>query len=214
MNLPKQKHRKQYINENSLAIPLALFATGALAYYLLKRADAKGTLPLAASRRGVHLEGSVSIERSAKEIYNYWRDFVQLANVMTFLDRVEDRGAGITHWVIAGPKSSTIEWDSEVVTDLPNERLSWQSIPGSDMHTWGEVRFQDSPHGRGTEVLVDMYFEPPGKMAGSAVGYFLKGLEKAVLNQNLRNLKAYMETGEVPTNKRQAPSGHSLENPL
>lgn len=214
MNLTKQSRRKKYVKQAGIipALLAGMLTAGALTYYLVRRSEAKrDPLSIGASRRGVHLKGSVLIERSAEEIYNYWRSFEKLPEIMTFLDRVEDRGAGLTHWVIAGPKNSTLEWDSEVISDRPNERISWQSIPGSDIQTWGAVQFKGDSRGRGTNVLVDLYFEPPGKMAGTAVGRILKGLENAILKRNLRDLKSYMETGEVPMQGRKSANGSVLE---
>lgn len=214
MNLTKQNRRKQDVHQTSLipVIVVGILATGALTYYLIRRAEAKrDPSSIRGSRGGVHLNGSVFIERSSEEIYNYWRNFEKLPEIMTFLDRVEERGADLSHWVISGPKNSTLEWDSEVINDLPNERISWQSIPGSDIRTWGEVQFKDDSQGRGTNVLVDLYFEPSGKMASAVAKHFLKGLENAILNQNLRDLKSYMETGEIPAQGKRSPNGSVLE---
>lgn len=214
MNSIMHNRRKHDVKQTSFipALVVGVLATGALTYYLVKRAeDRRDPSSIKGGRRGVHLNGSVFIERSAEEIYNYWRNFEKLPEIMTFLDRVEERGSDLTHWVVAGPKKSTLEWDSEVIRDLLNERISWQSIPGSEIRTWGEVQFKADSQGRGTDVLVDLYFEPPGKMAGAVLGRFLKGLENAILNQNLRDLKTYMETGEIPAHARKNPNGSVLE---
>lgn len=189
-------------------VVLGVVAAGLFAYYSASRQHTNRRLPFMTTKRHrVHLHGSINIDRSAEDIYAYWRDFSQLPKTMSFLERVEDRGAGITHWVAKGPFNTTLEWDSQVVDDLPNERISWNSLEGSDIRTWGDVQFRDNPRRRGTHVMVNFNFEPPGKIAGAAVGRFLSGLENAVLNQNLRNLKAYMETGEVPTNRLRRTTG-------
>lgn len=205
MDLRRQRRRALDKQRSGMigGITLGLLAAGMLVYYAARRSEGTRRLPFVGKRRTVHLEGSINIDRGAEDIYNYWRNFVQLPKVMTFLDRIEDRGGGLTHWVAKGPLGTSIEWDSEVVDDIPNERISWQSLEGSDINTWGNVQFRDNPRGRGTNVTVGLNFEPPGRMAGAAIGHFLTGLEQAMLNQNLRNLKAYMETGEVPTNRWQ-----------
>jgi len=181
------------------AAAIGLVVTGVLAYCAATRNREDRGLPFVVARRHrIHLQGAIHIDRSAKDIYTYWRDFSQLPKTMTFLENVEERGNDVSHWVAKGPLDSTLEWDSQIMDDLPNERISWHSLGGSDIRTWGDVEFRKNPHGQGTEVVVNFNFEPPGKIAGAAIGRFLKGLETAVLNQNLRNLKAYMETGEVP----------------
>ncbi len=210
VSLHRKKRRNLDLKQSSVtaAVPLGLLATSLVAYYLYKHFNTESG-PSVTGSHPVSLKSSVKIGRSPEEIYNYWRSFVQLPKVMTFLERVEDLGGGLTHWVATGPKGSTIEWDSEIVDDLPNERISWQSLPGSEIDTWGNVQFRSDSQGRGTAVVVELNFKPPGNIAGAAVGHFFKGLENAVLNQNLRNLKAYMETGEVPTNRRQNHNGQA-----
>ncbi|MDQ2078510.1 SRPBCC family protein [Marinimicrobium sp. ABcell2] len=171
-------------------------AAAGLAYRFAIRKDAR--LPFASRSRAVHLEGSINIEKPVEEIYNFWRSFVDLPKVMSFLERIEDKGGDVTHWVARGPLATTLEWDSEVIEDVPNGRIAWQSLEGSEIKTWGDVKFLGRSHTRGTDVIVNLYFEPPGSLAGATVGRFLKGLENAMLMQNLRNLKAYLEAGEIP----------------
>lgn len=151
--------------------------------------------------RDIHLSSSIVIDRTASDIYEFWRDLSHLPRVMGFLERVEQREGNISHWVARGPAGPALEWDSEIVEDVPGHRLSWRSLEGSEISTWGSVVFEPSADGRGTEVSVSLNFNPPGHSAGSAAAHFLKGLESSVLSKNLRNLKAYMEAGEIPTNK-------------
>lgn len=180
-------------------------AVGVLSVGLLYRVMARneaGTmrLPFRGPRaRSVHLQGSVNIDRSPESLYRFWRRFEDLPKVMTFLDRVEEKDPGVTHWVVQTPLGATVEWDSEVVEDLPNHKISWRSLEGSDIRSWGDIEFHSRYQGRSSDVVLNLHFEPPGKGVGAAVERFLGGLERAVLNQNLRNFKAYMETGEVPT---------------
>lgn len=150
--------------------------------------------------RDVHLVTTITINRPASEIYEYWKGFTRLPQIMTFLDRVEPRGERLSHWVAGDPRGGTIEWDSEVTEDVPNQRIAWRSVEGSELPNWGAVRFNKAPGDRGTEVHLSMHYEPPGGRLGSALGHFLEGMSEEVLKQNLRHLKAYLETGEIPTN--------------
>lgn len=197
------RRQSNHTRRNNIVVgALGVLSAGLIYRAVSRRTPGAGRLPLTGSSpKTVHLQGSVNIDRSAESLYRFWRSFVELPRVMTFLDRVEERERGLTHWVVNSPLGATIEWDSEVTEDIPNQRISWRSLEGSDIHSWGDVEFRDRYQGRSTDVTLNLHFEPPGKAAGAAVERFLGGLEKAVLNQNLRNLKAYMETGEVPTNR-------------
>lgn len=157
--------------------------------------------------RDVHLSSSVVIDRPARDIYDFWRDFSNLPRVMGFLEQVQPREGNISHWVARLPGGPSLEWDSEVVEDLPGHRLSWRSLEGSEISTWGSVIFESRADGKGTDVSVTLNFNPPGNSAGSAAAHFLKGLESSVLSKNMRNLKAHMEAGEIPTGRHSGKGG-------
>lgn len=148
-------------------------------------------------RRNVHLESSVNIDRPPEDVYDFWQGFVRLPEVMSFIDDIKATDTGNTHWVAKGPLGTSVEWFAEVTEDVPNRRLAWRSLHGSDISTWGEVSFMPDDGG-GTNLVVQFNFEPPGGAAGSAVNHFLSGIESSVLTQNLRQLKAYLEKGETP----------------
>lgn len=170
-------------------------AAAGLVYRYLSRSQHQG-LPFSARQRVVHLEGSVNINKPPEEIYKFWRSFVNLPKVMAFLERIEDKGGDVTHWVARGPLATKVQWDSEVTEDVPNGRIAWRSLEGSDVKTWGDVKFVSKSHSNSTDVMVNLYFQPPGSLPGATVARFLKGLENAMLTQNLRNLKAYLEADE------------------
>jgi len=151
--------------------------------------------------RDVHLSSSVVVDRGASDLYEFWRDFSNLPRIMSFLERVEPMEGNVSHWVARLPPGPALEWDSELVEDIPDHRLSWRSLEGSEIRTWGTVVFENRADGKGTDVSVELNFNPPGNSTGSAVAHFLRGLEASVLSKNLRNLKAYMEAGELPSGK-------------
>ena len=160
---------------------------------------ASDRLPLVNKRhKPVHLRSAITIERPADELYSFWRDFPRLAQVMRFIDRIENHG-DLSHWVVKGPRNIVMEWDTEVVDDVRYQLIAWRSVEGSPVHSRGEVRFRPGPTGRGTEVHVSMHFQPPGKVI-PVLGHLLDTLETDALTQSLRDLKAYMETGETATN--------------
>ncbi|MAL99142.1 MAG: cyclase [Alteromonadaceae bacterium] len=174
---------------------------GVLAYQGIANTSApRRLLEAARPQREVHLISTVTIDKPASELYKFWKGFTRLPQIMSFLDSVEPRGDKISHWVVKAPSGHTLEWDAEVTEDVPDKRIAWHSVEGSEMPNWGKVRFNEAPGKRGTEIHVSMYFEPPGGNAGAIAGHFLQGLSKELIKQNLRHLKAYLETGEIPTN--------------
>lgn len=181
-----------------LAGLLALLGAGLVYKTMTRQRKAVHRLPVAPSpRRDVHLESSVDIQRPPREIYDFWRDFVQLPKVMDFLERIEPREGKVTHWVARTAVGPTLEWDSEVLDDAPGRRLSWRALESSDIQSWGSVKFHPLEEGQGTHVVLKLNFRPPGHTLGGAAAHFLSGLETSVLDHNLRNLKTYLEEGSV-----------------
>lgn len=139
----------------------------------------------------------VTINRGADALYEYWRDFENLPNFMKHLDSVTTTGEGRSHWVTRAPGGTQVEWDAEIVADVPGELIAWQSLPGSTVHNAGTVRFIPVPAERGTEVHVDLDYDPPGGALGVAVAKLFRAEPGQQIRDDLRAFKQVMETGEI-----------------
>ena len=108
-----------------------------------------------------------------------------------------------SHWIVKAPADRHIEWDAEIVNEKVNQLIAWQSCEGADIDHWGVVRFTPAPGGRGTEVTVELEYEP---IAGSFSAMIAKlfGEEPAQqIEEDLWRFKQLMEAGDVPTTKGQ-----------
>ena len=154
--------------------------------------------------RDVHLEKSITINRSPEELYKFWRDFENLPRFMENLESVTKLDDQRSHWVALGPGGKEIEWDAEIYNEKEGELIAWRSLPGSDLTNAGSVHFEPAPDGRGTYLKVTLNYNPPG---GKAAALFAKlfGQEPGQLvEHNLKRLKQFIETGEVPTTDGQS----------
>jgi uncharacterized membrane protein len=149
--------------------------------------------------RGSHVHESVRIERSVDELYRFWRRLDNLPRFINNLVRVVDLGDGRSHWVAKGPAGSTVEWDAELINDIPDKLMSWRSLPGSDVVTAGSVKFKPVRGGRSTEVEVKMQYEPPAGRAGTLVAWLLGVEPSQTIREDLRRLKQIFEAGEPAT---------------
>jgi uncharacterized membrane protein len=129
----------------------------------------------------------VTINRSPDEIYAQWRDFERLPDFMTWVESVQDLGGGRSHWKVKTPAGKSIEYDAEIVEDVPGHRIAWRSLPGASVPNCGQVTFYAAPGNRGTEVIVEM--QVAGPLASTIAGAEAKG--------DLRRLKQVLETGEI-----------------
>lgn len=153
------------------------------------------------SRSEVNLTGNVIINRPPEEVYQFWRRFENLPEVMSFLEYAGPGERNLYRWRARGPVGPAFEWMSEITEDDPGKRLAWRSVEGSDLHTWGKVTFEPNEDHESTLLAVNFTFCPPANATGAALK-FLSGLESTVLNKNLRNLKSKLEAGEIATARR------------
>lgn len=145
----------------------------------------------------------LTINRSPEELYRFWRNFENLPTVMQHLDFVTVLDDKRSHWAMKGPGGKRIEWDAEIVNEKANQLIAWQSCEGADVDHWGAVRFVPAPGGRGTEVTVELEYEPIGGAFGAAVAKLFGEEPGQQMAEDLRRFKQLMEAGEVPTTEGQ-----------
>ncbi len=150
----------------------------------------------ATAAKPVTVRTSVTIRVEPSEVYRYWRD---LSNLPLFMRHVASvlEVDGHASWRSHGPLGSELEWESEIVADRPNERLAWRSLEGSGLPNHGCVTFRRASRGRGTEVGLELAFEPPGGRLGAKVARLFQELPEQQLKNDLRRLKQLLETGEI-----------------
>jgi uncharacterized membrane protein len=148
---------------------------------------------------------AITINRSPGEVYRFWRRLENLPRFMPHLQSVATSDDGRSHWVIAA-LGTRLEWDAEIIDDVTDARISWQSIGDADVASRGEVSFTPAPGGRGTEVRVSMTYDPPAGPLGRFFAKLLGNDPVGLLQQDLRRLKQLVETGEIVTTQGQ-PSG-------
>ena len=144
----------------------------------------------------LHVMKSITINRPRQDVYEFWRDLEHLPTFMIHLEAVTSSGDRRTHWVANAP-GGRVEWDAEIIDDRAGESIAWQSLEGSDVPNGGSVRFTDAPADRGTEVHVDLHYDPPADSAGAMVAKVFGEEPHQQLRDDLRRFKQVMETGEV-----------------
>ena len=152
---------------------------------------------------GIRVERTVVIDRSQEELYRFWRNLENLPCIMHHLETVKMLDAKRSHWIAKGPVGTHIEWHSELIEEIENERLSWQSIEGSQVESAGTVQFRRATGGRGTEVKVVLRYAPPGGIIGATFAKFFGEEPSQEIREGLRHFKQFMEAGEIPTTKGQ-----------
>src|SRR5687767_15454462 len=89
--------------------------------------------------RGVIVEDAITIYRPVSEVYSYWRNLENLPRFMDHLEEVVVTDRFRSHWVARGPLGVRVEWDAEIINDIPPSLLSWKSVGHSDVISAGSV---------------------------------------------------------------------------
>lgn len=143
---------------------------------------------------GVNIESSVTIRRDHEELYDFWREVGNLPTVMRHVESVEDRGGGVSHWTVLGPKDAPVEWDAKIINERPGEFVAWKSLPGSVVEHSGSVHFVDVGD-HTTDVQVKLRYVPNGMEIGFALGKLAQPMVQAEVDEDLRQYKQTMEAG-------------------
>ncbi|MFI2372230.1 SRPBCC family protein [Streptomyces sp. NPDC018833] len=130
---------------------------------------------------------TVEVEVPVHTAYNQWTMFEEFPNFMEGVEAVTQVDDRHNHWTtkIGGVKR---EFDTEIVDQLPDERIAWRTISG-DTKQKGMVSFQrlDDTHTR-VELVMDV---EPGGMVDKAAD--MTGMIDRRVKGDMRRFKEYIE---------------------
>jgi len=150
-----------------------------------------------AGSRGVIVEESVTIGRPAGELYRFWRNFENLPRFMRHLDSIERVTDTLSRWRAAGPAGTHVEWNAEIINEVPGKVIGWRSLEGSDVVSAGSVNFEET--GAGTRLRVRLQYSPPGGKVGDALARLMGRDAATEIREDLQQLKQQVESGQVST---------------
>jgi uncharacterized membrane protein len=190
----------------------ALITGGALALLGLSRrsrsgvaiAAAGGLLSYAGAKVGTRqreliARSSILLNCTPEEAYQFWSKFENLPLFMRHLESVTLMGETRSRWTAIGPLGKRVTWDAEIAFDRKDDVIAWRSLPDSEIYVDGIVKFRNAPANRGTIITVVVVYQPPAGALGNALSKLLGKDPSFMMRQDLRRLKALIETGEMPT---------------
>jgi uncharacterized membrane protein len=155
----------------------------------------------------------VTVTRPREEIFRFLRDFKNHALFVAGVKSVSQTSPQLFHFT-ADPhfgSSPHPEWDTEIIAENVDRMIAWRTVGESDFKQVGAITLEPAVGGRGTVVTLRIASE---HKLGALVGVFAKLIGKDPKTQSaitLRRLKAYLETGEVPTIEGQPNGKDHLE---
>jgi uncharacterized membrane protein len=144
---------------------------------------------------GVHVDESITINRPVAELYRFWRNLENLPRFMRHLESVERVTDTLSRWRAKGPGGTSIEWNAEIINEVPNQLIAWRSIEGSDVVSAGSLHFDDAGEGR-TRLRVRMQYSPPGGKVGDAIARLVGRDAATEIRKDLQRFKQMVEAGE------------------
>jgi uncharacterized membrane protein len=189
-----------------------LLGAGALIAYGLSRrsksgtvlATAGGVLAFKAATSKSSLTSSSAkatflVNSSPQKAYDLWRNFENLPRFMRHLKSVRVLDNDRSEWIAEGPLDREVRWTAQITEDRQNERISWRSLPDSEIENSGSVEFRADPQKRGTFVTAEVQYSLPGGSVTLGLATLAGKHPEFVVREDLRSFKALVEAGETPT---------------
>ena len=158
----------------------------------LSRGPLAGMMPHHDAIKGIKIEESFTIDRSAHELYEVWTKWEELPQLLPHIKSIETIGDKKTRWTAVAPMGVKLTWEAEIIKQEADRMVSWKSTSG-DVATAGSVHFESRGDNK-TEMKVSMQYDPPGGKALAAVAeFFNMGLDKRV-REDLKQFKDRLES--------------------
>jgi uncharacterized membrane protein len=180
------------LGRRSLSAPLLLATGGALVARAATNMETRRLLGWG-GRRSIDFTKTLHIEAPVEKVFEFWSNFENFPKFMRNVLEVRKNRDDSWHWEVAGPLGARVQWDSTVTQLVPNEFISWATVPGAQVQHAGRVRFQSE--GNGTRLQIEMGYNPAGGAIGHAVASLFGADPLTEMDQDLMRLKAYFETG-------------------
>ncbi|MFI8513585.1 SRPBCC family protein [Streptomyces sp. NPDC085460] len=136
---------------------------------------------------------SIRVDAPLRRVYDQWTQFEEFPRFMHGVIAVEQTDDRHLHWRtgIAGVRR---EFDTEIVDQLPDERIAWRTV-GGEVRQHGVVTFEpiDATHTR-VRLVIEMEPAGPAEKAASALG-----VVSSRVSGDLRRFKDFVEDRHAAT---------------
>lgn len=190
------------LKRKGLSKPLLSTAGLLLTTRSMTNMDTKSLLGLGTAENGFKIRKAININAPIDEVYQFWRDFEHFKLFMDHVKEITVQG-DVSTWRVSGPAGTAIEFQSHITNDIPNQSISWETLPDSPVKHAGFVRFDQIRDG-GTRVSVQMEYLPPAGALGHAVAELFGVDPRQAMNEDLIRLKSLLEEGKTSSSEGEA----------
>lgn len=178
----------------SLALGGALLYRAWRSYRKHQRRFAETEMGGQAEEQGLLLEQTLFVKQSPAEVYSFFRSFKNLKKWLGHEGHVREVTPQHIQWTVESKDRAFVQFDAEIIADVPRKLIAWRSAEGSTISHEGSVHFRAMAEGKETEVHVMLKFDPP---AGNVVTALFEEHPMEVLSQGLTQVKRELERTEV-----------------
>ncbi len=150
--------------------------------------------PTGVGKVNARVEHEIVIERPREDLYRIWRNLENLPIFMENLISVHEVDDLRSIWVAKAPVGTVIKWDAEIINDVPNELIAWQTLEGSGVDIAGSVHFDALENGS-TRIRVIFRYDPPADALGIWLAKATGRDPQREIEDDLARFKAIMEIG-------------------
>jgi uncharacterized membrane protein len=185
-----------FLKRDALSITLGTVGAGLLARSVTNT-EFQRLLGFGGGRRAVTIQKSIDVEAPVDVVFALWSNFENFPHFMENVKEIKIINPGVSHWKVAGPAGTMVEWDAEITWAEEDRVIAWKSLPGSAVASAGIVKFQENADGT-TNVDIQMSYNPPAGAVGHAVATIFGADPKTQMDTDLMRMKSLLETGELP----------------
>jgi uncharacterized membrane protein len=150
----------------------------------------------------ISVQKAININAPRQELYNFWSNLENLQHFMAHVHEVRQTGPNRSHWKVAGPAGSEIEFEAITTEQIPDELIAWETTENEIVRSTGRVRFDPNPDGS-TRITVQMQYTPPAGALGHAVAKIFGTDPKQAMDEDMVRLKSLFEDGKTTIRGRE-----------
>jgi uncharacterized membrane protein len=141
---------------------------------------------------------AITIGKPADDLRTLWLRPDTQSRIWAHFAEVTASGDRTAEWVAHGPAGGDYRWRTELDDSGP-DALRWSTLDGADVANAGALTFRPAPGDRGTELHLDVRFDPPGGAVGDAVSKLFHIVPREIVLTALYRFRALALTEEIPT---------------
>jgi uncharacterized membrane protein len=141
---------------------------------------------------------ALTIDQPTDQLLDLWRSPDTFRRIMADFATIKTIDQDTADWQVDGPLGRQYRWQTRSSVNAPGQ-VGWVSLDGADIPNMGELRFQPAPGDRGTEVSLEVRFDPPGGAVGEGIAKLFHLVPREIVLKALYNFRALALTGEIPT---------------